>query len=324
MAHVLDKLTSVTRRGLALGCLLAGLIPLSCHRASRPVSKSELHHPSWRTLTDGLGLEVTFASSLERVVSLAPSNTEILFAIGAGPLVAACDDRSDYPPQVAGLPRIGSTDGKLNREKMVALEPDLVLAAEINSKEIVKSIEDLGLKVFLLKNPTTFEALYENMALLGQITGHATQAEHLVFSLKKRIEEVKERLKGVASRPRVFYELDCSDPTKPWTTGPGTFLDALITLAGGVNFAASSPQAYPRVALETILRQDPEIIILGDAMAGVTPDSLAHRAGWDQLSAVRGGRVYAFDDNLASRPGPRLVDGLESLARLLHPDAFRK
>jgi iron complex transport system substrate-binding protein len=95
-------------------------------------------------------------------------------------------------------------------------------------------------------------------------------------------------------------------------------------LAGGANFAADSRQAFPRVALETMIREDPDIIILGDAMAGVSTESVAHRAGWDKLSAVRGGRVYAFDDNLASRPGPRLVDGLETLARILHPEAFQE
>ena len=267
---------------------------------------------------------MTLSVPVHRVLSLAPSNTEILFAIGAGIEVVACDDFSDYPPETLKLPRIGSTEGKLNKERIIVLEPDLLLAAEINSLEQVKSLEDLKLKVFLLRNPTTFENLFENIALVGQITGHYGEATRLVASLKKRIEEVEEKLKGVKARPRVFYELDATDAAKPWSIGSGTFLDTLITMAGGINFAAPSSQSFPRIPAETIVREDPDVIILGDASYGVSAASLAQRAGWERLSAVRGGKVYSFDDNLASRPGPRLVDALEILANLLHPEAFPK
>jgi iron complex transport system substrate-binding protein len=257
-----------------------------------------------------------------RIVSLAPSNTEILFAIGAGDAVAGRDDFSDHPPEAAKIPAVGLATGRLQKEMIIALEPDLILAAEINSTEHVKALEALGLTVLLVRNPTSFEDLHANIRLLGEIAGRPAEAAALVESLELRLARVREKLAGAARRPTVFYELDSTDPTKPWTAGAGTFMDTLIRLAGGENLGARFGGDFPRVSIETIIRADPEVIILGDAAFGVTVESARRRAGWQGLSAVQSGRVHVFDDDLGSRPGPRLVDGLEALARLLHPEAF--
>ncbi|MEJ5223548.1 MAG: cobalamin-binding protein [Anaerolineales bacterium] len=281
--------------------------------------------PTPLVFTDGLGRTVSLPAAAARVVSLAPSNTEILFALGAGAQVVGRDEFSDYPAEAAALPTVGGSFGGYNLEQIVALEPDLVLAAEINTPEQVKALEDLGLTVYYLSNPTTLEEMYANLEIVAQLTGREKEAATLIESLKARVQAVDEKIAPLIDKPVVFYEIDATDPNKPFTAGPGTFIDLLIARAGGLNLttAAGITDAYPQVGLEQIVTVDPQFIILGDSMWGVTVESVAARPGWDGLTAVKEGRVLPFDDNLVSRPGPRLVDGLEQLARLLHPDAFK-
>lgn len=272
------------------------------------------------TLTDGLGREVALEAPAQRVVSLAPSNTEILFALGAGDKVVGRDEFSDYPEEAKALPSVGGSMGEYSVEAIVALEPDLVLAAGINNPELVKQLEDLGITVYYLANPTTLEEMYVNLEIVAQLTGE--DPTKLTDSLKARVAAVDEKIAPLSSRPSVFYEIDATDPSKPYTYGPGTFGDLLISRAGGFNIASQVTDPYPQLSLEQIVTDNPSIIILGDSMWGVTPESVAARPGWESVAAVQNGQVFAFDDNLVSRPGPRLVDGLEQLAKLLHPGLF--
>jgi iron complex transport system substrate-binding protein len=278
--------------------------------------------PGPLTLTDGLGRSVTLAEPAGKVVSLAPSNTEILFAIGAADQVIGRDEFSDYPEAAKALPSVGGSMGQYSLEQIVALEPDLVLASEINTPEQVKALEDLDLTVYYLGNPTTLEEMYANLATVRQLTGRGGEAGSLAQALQARVAVVDEKLATVAERPSVFYEIDASDPNKPYTAGPGTFIDLLISRAGGVNVAAGAGSQYPQLGLEQLVVSNPAIILLGDSAYGVTAESVATRPGWDALAAVQEGKIFPFDDNLISRPGPRLVDGLEELAKLLHPELF--
>ena len=275
--------------------------------------------PAGITLTDGLGREVKLDKPAQHVVSLAPSNTEILYAIDASSQTVGRDEFSDYPEEAKSLPSVGGSMGEYSVESIVALKPDLVLAAEINTPELVKQLEDLGLTVYYLKNPTTIEEMYTNLEIVGQLTGH--DVTDLVDSLKARVKAVDEKIAPLSDHPIVFYEIDASDASKPYTYGPGTFGDLLIQRAGGENLATLTgiTDPYPQVSLEQIVATNPNMIILGDAQWGVTVDSVTARAGWDSIDAVKNNQIFAFDDNLVSRPGPRLVDGLEQLAQLLHP-----
>ena len=272
------------------------------------------------TFTDGLGREVTLAAPAQRVVSLAPSNTEILFAVGAGALVVGRDEFSDYPAEAAAIESVGGSMGEYSAEAIVALEPDLVLAAEINPPELVKQLEDLGLTVYYLSNPNTIEEMYTNLEIVAQLTGQ--DVTELVDSLKARVAAVDEKIAPISSRPSVFYEIDASDPSKPYTYGPGSFGDLLISRAGGFNVGSEAADPYPQLSLEQIVVANPSIILLGDAMWGVTPESVMARAGWETIEAVKSNQIFPIDDNLISRPGPRLVDGLEALAKALHPGLF--
>ncbi len=272
------------------------------------------------TIVDGLDREVTLAEPAQKIVSLAPSNTEILFAIGAGEQVIGRDEFSDYPSQAADLPSVGGGFGDYNLEAIVDLEPDLVLAAEINTPEQVKALEDLGLTVFLLSNPISLDEMFENLLTVAELTAHIPEAEDLVDTLRSRVSKVESVIESVENQPTVFYELDATDPSAPWTAGSGTFIDTLITMAGGENIASDMEGQYLQFSIEELLIRDPQVIILGDAAYGITPESLLDRTGWSNISAVVNDRIYTFDDNLVSRPGPRLVDGLEQLAISLHPE----
>ncbi|HVF25790.1 MAG TPA: ABC transporter substrate-binding protein [Anaerolineales bacterium] len=277
--------------------------------------------PTVLIFTDGLGREVKLDGPAQRVLSMAPSNTEILFAIGAGSQVVGRDSLSDYPAEAADITDIGSTFEALNTESIVSLKPDLVLAAEINTPEQVKQLEDLGLTVYYLKNPVTLDEMYDNLAIVAQLTGHEGEAAALIESLKARVAAVDEKIAPLSSRPSVFYEMDATDPAKPYTAGKGTFITLLIDRAGGYNIA-SDIDGYPQFSLEQVVTADPAFIILGDARYGVSPESIAQRPGWENLSAVKNGNILPFNDDLASRPGPRLVDALEELAKLLRPGLF--
>jgi iron complex transport system substrate-binding protein len=301
------------RKTLLLTLLFAMLT--ACASQAAPTSA-----PATLTLTDGLDREITLDGPAQRVVSIAPSNTEILFAVGAGSQVVGRDEFSDYPAEAASIDSVGGSMGQYSTEAIVALEPDLVLAAEINPPELVKQLEDLGLTVYYLKNPTTIEEMYTNLEIVAQLTGQ--DATELVDSLKARVAAVDEKIAPISSRPSVFYEIDASDPSKPYTYGPGTFGNLLIERAGGFNVGSELSDPYPQISLEQLVVSNPSFIVLGDSIWGTTPESVKGRPGWGTIEAVKSGNIFPFDDNLVSRPGPRLVDGLEQLAKLLRPELF--
>ena len=272
-------------------------------------------------LTDGLGREISLPSSVERIVSLAPSNTEMLFAIGAGSQVVGRDEVSDYPAPVSEVASIGSTFGELNTEAILALEPDLVMAADITAPEQLQSLEALGLTTFVVPNPVDFDGLYDNLMIIGEITGHGDEAADLADELRSRMEAVTAVTADV-DPTKIFYEIDGSDPNAPWTTGSSTFQDLLIELAGGANVAAGI-NGWGQLDLEELVIQDPEVIVFATGPFIVTTSqSLGERPGWGGIAAVQSGRVVSIDTNWIDRPGPRLIDGLEALARALHPELF--
>jgi len=271
-------------------------------------------------LTDDIGNEVEIEGPVERIVSLAPSNTEIAFALGLGDQIVGVTDFCDYPPQALEIEKIGGVEPNL--EQIVALDPDLVLAIGGEPDPlIIGQLQELGLAVLVLK-PDDLDALYHDIELVGQATGVQQRAEELVAEMQERVAAVTAVTADVTERPLVFYELDGTDPTKPWTAGSGSWHDEFIHMVGGTNLAGTQESAWVQLNAEEIVAQDPVIIILGDAAWGTTPESVAERPGWDVISAVRDGRVYPIDDNLISRPGPRVVEGIEELARLIHPELF--
>ena len=273
------------------------------------------------TLLDDVGRSVVMNGPPDRIVTLAPSNTEILFALGAEDRIVAVDQWSDHPPAAKTKPRISPFSPSL--EQIVKLRPDLILAAH-GSAEPVLPLDRQGVKVLVLA-PRTLEDVYRNILLIGRIVEAEGRAKRLVDAMRQRVAAVLAKVQG-APRPKVFVELDASDPIRPFTAGPGSFVDLLVQLAGGVNVAASSGTAWPQFSLEELLRADPDMIILADELVTMnpqTPQTVARRPGWSLLRAVGRGAIYSINAELISRPGPRIVEGLELMARRLHPDRFR-
>jgi len=263
-----------------------------------------------------------FVEYPKAIVSLSPSMTEQLFAMGAADQVVGRDDASLYPEEALEVESIGSLYGDLPAETILALEPDLVLTAEIISPETVTALQDLGLQVYWQQNPATFEDLFENIKDIAALTGNQDMVEAVVEDLEVRVAAVEEAVSDAETTPSVFYELDGTDPSNPWTAGSGTFIDYIMTMAGSANAASELQGDYAQMSAEALIAADPDFILLGDALYGTTPESVMERAGWDAITAVQNGAVYPFNPDILSVPGPRLVEGLEEMAKLLHPELF--
>lgn len=301
-------------RVFALGLMI--ILVVSCAQAT-PTS-TEVPAIS---VVDDAGRAVEVMGVPERIISLAPSNTEILFALGLGDKVVGVTDFCDYPEEAQEIEKVGFVE--INLEKIVDLEPDLVFYIGGTAQlEKTQTMEDLGLTVLVLA-PSDIEGIFADIELVGRATGTEDEAADLVRELRARMDEVLSRAAQAERQPLVFYELDATDPTRPWTAGPGSFIDALITMAGGVNLGGSAEMEWIQFSTEEIIAQDPEIIILGDANYGTTMESVKERPGWGVITAVKEGAINPIDDNLVSRPGPRIVDGLEELAGIIHPELFK-
>lgn len=261
-------------------------------------------------------------SAPQRIVSLAPSTTEVAFALGLGSRMVAVDTFSDYPPETKGLNKINTSP--LNLEQVVALKPDLVLAAGITSGEDIRKLANLNLTVLVVGAPSTaFDNVMADIAMVGKATQTEDKAKAIVDSMKQKIDAVKAKIAEAKDKPKVYWELDATDPGKPYTPGPGSFIDDIINMAGGTNVAANSKSAYVQVNAEEIVAANPDVIILSDFAYGTTVESVKGRPGWSAINAVKNDKVFPIDDNLVSRPGPRLADGYEAAARLIHPELFK-
>ncbi len=273
-------------------------------------------------IVDGVGRQVSISEQPETIVSLAPSNTEILFALGLGDKLVAVSQYCNYPPEVQNKPKVGGFS-TINIEKVVSLEPDLVLATGGVQKKVVRDLERLGLTVISLDAKRIGDVL-QNILLVGKVTGRMESAKRLRSNLEERIRTVTNKTGDLpdTQRPRVFYEVQY-DPLM--TAGPGTFIDDLIHLAGGVNIASDSATEFPVYNLEILIERNPEVIIVsfshGSIMASV--EGVKNRKRWQITDAVKNNRLYGIHADLVSRPGPRIVDGLEDIAKYIHPELFK-
>jgi iron complex transport system substrate-binding protein len=272
------------------------------------------------TLTDDTGATIAIESEPQQIVSLAPSNTEIVCALDACDRLVGVTDFDDYPPEIADVPDVVIA-AQVDVEAVVAADPDLVLAAgnELTPSTVISQLDDLGLTVMTLY-PETLDEVYADIELVGAALGNGAAAAELVGGMETRASAVEEAVAG-AERPRTFYEVGVFENTI-YTAGEGSFLASLIDLAGGEPITGD---ATGTIGLESLVAADPQLILLGDATYDetITPESVAARPGWAGLTAVRGNRVVVFTEDLVvTRPGPRVVDGLEALARAIHPEAF--
>jgi iron complex transport system substrate-binding protein len=269
------------------------------------------------TVTDFQNRSVTVPKLPERIVSIGPSITEFLFALGAGPRLVGVDDFSDEPAAAKQLVKVGGI--KVNFEQIVALKPDLVLTVKFSDGTIEK-LAGAGLQV-LVVDPQTIGDVARTAILLGRVVGSG--GDVMARDIEKRVDDVRSKTSTAPTKPRVYHEIDASDPTKIFTVGPGSYIHDLIEIAGGQNIAARATSAYPQLSAEEILRGDPEVIVLADADYSAKPEQVAARSGWSAITAVKNKRIVAIAPNLINRPGPRVGEAAEAYARLVHPELFR-
>lgn len=268
------------------------------------------------TLKDDLGHSVTLSAPPQRIISLAPSNTEVLFALGLGHRVIAVDSDSNYPAAVSQKARVGSGLAP-SLERIVALQPDLVLLWDASAKEIQTKLKQLQINTATF-TPQNLTEVYGYIGNVGRLTGTEEAAQAVVAGMQERVAFVTQRVNGSQKRPLVFYEVW---PEPLYSAGPGSFIHELITLAGGRNVAAGARSAWPAISVETAIAGDPEVIITPfDKNDSVV--SGKSKALWANVKAVRLGRICRVDQDIVSRPGPRLADGLLAIAKALHPGFF--
>ena len=181
----------------------------------------------------------------------------------------------------------------------------------------------MGLTVFYLTNPEHLVGLYQNMQSIGTLTGKNEQAAALIQSLELRIKTVIDKLPTITTHYKVYYELDATDPTMLFTAGPGSYINILLETAGDQNIGGVLSSPFASISSEEVINQNPDFILLGDSTYGVTVESVMQRPGWSVINAVKNNRVYAFDDNIVNRPTARIVDAVEILARIIHPEVFK-
>ena len=263
-----------------------------------------------------------FAEDPQRIVSFSPSTTEILFALGAGDNVVGVTSYCNYPDEVRRIPKIGGYFSKtINLEAVVLLEPDLVICEEAAHADMRSKLEDLGIR-YLYVRAQYYDDIFINIREIGNATGYISEALKLTKDLKRREKAIIEKVSVYTKRPSVFWEI--------WdvplmSAGPESFIGKSIQIAGGSNIFADADQEWPQVNLETLIARNPDIIIVSNSHGGtLTVKDIMNRNNWENLTAVKSNSVYLIDEDIFSRPSPRIIAGIETLERLFHPEGTSK
>ena len=272
------------------------------------------------TYTDDMGRAVAIDQVPQRIVSFGPSITEILFALGLEEKVVGVSNYCDYPEAAKLKAKVGDAFNP-SLERIVELEPDLVLT--LKQEQLNRELDALGIK-FMVLDPEDIDGILGDIELVGEITGTEKKAEELIEDMQDSISQVIALVED-APEVRVFFIVDATDLTLPWTAGTGSFIDALITMAGGENIAAKAQGAWVQFSLEQIVSADPEIIVIQTMTGGiptVSKEGLEEHPVWGEMTAVKQGKICFINGDLVSRPGPRIVQGLEEMAKIIHPELF--
>lgn len=302
----------------ALATLLAGTLgSAGCARGTTPARTTSTKPlpgaaaPVFPvTVTDDASRTVTIESRPERIVSLAPANTEMLAALGLEDRLVGVTTFDDYPPSVKDLPKMGDFVAP-NLEAIGSARPDLVVSTTGVQADVLKKLEDVGAVVIAI-DPQTLEGLYADIEMLGRATGAGSQAADVVVSMRTNIEEIS----SMVSREPVVTAFVEIGQNPLFTVGSGTLIDEMLTAAGGKNVVSQA--GYVAYSLEQLMTDNPQVYF---ATMGTMsdPSDLAKRPGYDKLGAVKAGRVFSLEDDLVTRPGPRIVDGIRDMAQALHP-----
>jgi len=281
---------------------------------------ASISFPSPRTFVDEVGREVSFPFPPKRIVSLAPNITEILFSLGLDEEIVGVSIHCNFPEKTKSKVQVGSYIS-LDFEKITSLKPDLIIATGAgNTRDMVDRLGKLGFPSYVIY-PKNFDDILRSILHIGEVVNREKEAREINEEMRKRSQWVVELTKGLP-RPKVFIQIG---DTPIVTVGRGSFADDLIRLAGGENIAGKEKEGYPRFGMEEILKRSPEVIVISSMNPkGDYQKILREWNRWKTIPAVKNGRIHLIDSDLLDRPSPRIINGLEELARVLHPDRFKK
>ncbi len=287
---------------------------MACGSESNNSGNIEKNNLGLITVEDDYGNIIQLDKVPEKIISLSPSTTEILFALGLDDEIVGVTDYCDYPEEALSKEKVGGF-AEANLEKIISLGPDLVISSGNEDKDHGKILYDADIQVATF-NSGSIEAVFQEIIRVGDLTGKKEEAEKLVKDLKSKKDEI---VKEVENKPRkkVFYEV-WHDPLT--AAGKGSFMDELISLAGGENIAGNIDNPYPEYSLEALIDKNPEVYITTSGGIGKTKEDIKSRLGYENIDAIKNDRIFLVDENIVSRPGPRIIQALEIIANSIHSE----
>lgn len=273
------------------------------------------------TLTDGNGEEITIEEEPERIVSVLPSNTETAFALGLGDKIVGVSDHDNYPDEAAKKEKVGGLE--LNIEKILSLEPELVLADPSNDQKALQQLKEADIPVLVVNSAENLDDVYKSIELIGQATGTANEAEKVIEDMKKKIADVEAKVKGIQDEDKKNVFIEVSPEPEIYTAGNNTFMDALLSVIHAEN-ASKEIDGWQQVNDEAVIKMNPDVIITTYGYYVDNPvDQVLKREGWGDITAIKEKQIVDIHSDLINRPGPRLSDGVEELAKAVYPDVFK-
>ncbi|PLT30809.1 ABC transporter substrate-binding protein [Peribacillus deserti] len=305
--------------GILTGCNTSTAEPKK-EKTSEQTAKKEAFP---MTITDDEKEKVTIEKKPEKIVSITPSTTEIAFALGLGDQIVGVSDFDNYPKEALKKEKVGAQD--INVEKILSLQPDLALLDDFHYKnhaEVIKQLKDAGITVVIINSSkNTFDQVYDSIELLGRATGTSQKAESIIKDMKDRMEDVKEKAAKVNEQKRVWVEV--APQPDIYTTGKGTFMQEMLDTIGAVN-VAEGQQGWVKMNEEEAVKFNPDVVIVTYGDYVKNPDQqVLNRKGWSEVPAVKNKQVFNVNSDTVTRPGPRLVEGVETLGKFIYPDIFK-
>ncbi|WML43027.1 ABC transporter substrate-binding protein [Neobacillus sp. PS3-40] len=273
-------------------------------------------------IKDGSGQEVTIKEKPDRIVSVLPSNTEISFALGLGKEIVGVSDYDNYPKEVSKKEKIGGLE--INVEKVISLKPQLVLANSTNSKQSLQQLRDAGIPVLVVNDAESFKQVYQSIEMIGKATGEKQEAKEVIQGMKKKLASILGKVKTISDdeQKKVFVEV--SPEPEIYTAGKNTFIDEILTMIHAKN-AAKKLDGWVKMNDEAVIEMNPDIILTTYGYYTKDPvGKVLSRKGWQEVKAIKNKQVVDVNSDLVTRPGPRLVEGVEALAKTIYPDNFAK
>jgi iron complex transport system substrate-binding protein len=277
------------------------------------------------TIKDALDQEVVIEKKPERIVSLLPSNTEIAFGLGLGQEIVGVSDFDNYPEEVKEKEKIGGME--FNVEKIISLKPDLVLAHASNATSAKAGLDQLrnaGIDVLVVNDANSFSKVYQSIEMIGKATGKTKEAKDMINDMKGKVEEIRKKAADIKDDEKMKVFVEVSPAPDIFTTGKGTFMNEMLEIINAEN-AAADQEGWVQITEEAIIQLNPDVIVTTYGFYEKNSvEKVLSRKGWENVSAIKNKRVYDVNSDTVSRPGPRLVEGLEELASVVYPEVFKK